>query len=127
MVCRVGLYNINNNCCFLLRTCHNTTKSDLLTKSQFGFLPDDSCISKLLSITYKTYKWFDCNPPLDVKGTLLVSYKAFDKVLHKRLIFKLQTYVINGKLLNLMLEYLCSQQQVVLNGQTPSWVKFWQM
>ena len=56
-----------------------------------GFFPGDSCISKLLSITYKTYKWFHCNPPLDIKGTFLVSYKAFDKVLLKRLIFKLET------------------------------------
>ena len=116
----VGLCNINNNCCFLLRTCHNTTKSGLFTKSQSGFLPSDSCISKLLSITRETYKWLDCNPPLHVKGTFLVSYKAFDKVLYKRLIFKLQIYVINGKLLNLMQEYLCSQQQVVLNRQTSS-------
>ena len=50
--------------------------------------------------------------------------KAFDKVWYEGLIFKLQTYGINGKLLNLMQDYLLSQQQrVSLNGQTSSWEK----
>ena len=41
-----------------------------------------------------------------------------------RLIFKLQKYGINGKLLSLMQDYLRSRQQrVVLNEQTPSWEK----
>ena len=40
------------------------------------------------------------------------------------LIFKLQTYGINGKLLNLMQDYLRSRQQrVALNWQTSSWEK----
>ena len=39
---------------------------------------------------------------------------------------KLQAFGINVKLLNLMHNYLCSQQkQVVQNGQTPSWKKVW--
>ena len=41
-----------------------------------------------------------------------------------RLIFKLQKYGINGKLLSLMQDYLRSRQQrVVLNEQTSSWEK----
>ena len=41
------------------------------------------------------------------------------KVWYKGLIFKLQLYGTNGKLLNLMQDYLRSRkQQVALNGQT---------
>ena len=93
----------------------------MFTESQSGFLPGDSCISQLLSITHETYKSFDCNPPLDVRGTFSDISKSFDKVWYKELIFKLQTYGINGKLLNLMQDYLLlRQQQIVLNGQTSS-------
>ena len=53
---------------------------------------------------------FDCNSPLDVRGTFSDTSKAFDKVWCEGFIFKLQTYGINGKLLNLMQNYLRSQQ-----------------
>ena len=40
------------------------------------------------------------------------------------MIFKLQTYGVDGKILNLMQDYLRSQEQwVVLKGQTSSWEK----
>ena len=95
-------------------------KNNLFTKSQSGFLPGDLCISQLLSITHEIHKSFDCNPPLGVRGTFL----DMAKVWYKRLIFKLQLYGTNGKLLNLMQDYLRSrQQQVALNGQTIFWVK----
>ena len=70
----------------------------MFTKSQSGFLPGDSCISQLLLVTFEIYKSFDCNPPLDVRGTFLGISKAFDKVWCEDLICKLQTHVINGKL-----------------------------
>ena len=79
--------------------------NNLFTKSQSGFYSGDSCISQLLSITYEIHKSFDCNPPLDERGTFLDISKAFDKVWYQGLIFKLQTYSINGKLLNLMQNY----------------------
>ena len=64
---------------------------------------------------------FDFNPQLDVRGTFLDISKAFDKVWYEALMLKLQTYGINGKLLNLMHDYLRSRQQrVVLNRQTSS-------
>ena len=85
-------------------------------------MPGDSCISQLLSVTHEIHKLFDCNPPLDKRGTFLDISKAFDKVWYKELIFKLQAHGINGKLLNLMQDYLRSRQQcVVLSGQTSSW------
>ena len=68
----------------------------LIFKSQSVFLPGDSCISQLLSITYEIHKSFDYNPPLDARGTFLDIYEPFDKVWYEGLIFKLETYGMNG-------------------------------
>ena len=58
----------------------------LFTECQSGFLPGDSCISQLLSITHEIYKSFDCNPSVDVRGTFIDITKAIDKVWHDGLI-----------------------------------------
>ena len=48
--------------------------------------------------------------------------KAFDKVWHESLIFKLKQNGISGKLLNLIKDFLKKRKQrVVLNGQFSSW------
>ena len=69
-------------------------------------MPGDSCVSQLLSITHEIYKSFDCNPPVDIRGVFLDISKAFGKVWHDCLIFKLQSYDIDGKLLKLLKVYL---------------------
>ena len=44
--------------------------------------------------------------------------KAFDKVWHKGLLYKLESYGVKGKLLDLLTNYLRDRvQRVVLNGQ----------
>ena len=58
---------------------------------QPGFMPGDSCVLQLLSIAHKIYKSFEYNPEVDIKGVFLDISKAFDKVWHEGLIFKLQT------------------------------------
>ena len=96
----------------------------LLTSSQLGFLPGDSCIAQLLSITYEIQTAFDNNPTVDVRGVFLDISKAFDKVWHSGLLFKLQAYGVEGQLLALLKAYLHDRQQrVVLNAQTPDWRK----
>ena len=48
--------------------------------------------------------------------------KAFDKVWHEGLVFKLQQNGIEGNLLNLLSNYLKNRRQrVVLNGMESSW------
>ena len=48
--------------------------------------------------------------------------KAFDKVWHEGLLYKLQSIGISGKLYKLLENYLSGRfQKVVLNGQTSSW------
>ena len=57
-----------------------------------------------------------------MRGTFLDISKAFDKVWHESLIFKLKTYGVKGNLLKLLENYLTDhQQRVALNGQTSSW------
>ena len=86
----------------------------MFTECQSGFLPGYSCTSQLLSITHEIYKSFDCNP-LDIS-------KAFDKVWYDELIYKLKSYGVENKLLNLIQNYLTNRQQrVLLNGQTSKW------
>ena len=90
----------------------------LLTSSQSGFLPGDSRIAQQLSIIHEIQTAFDNNPTVDVRGVFLDISKAFDKVWHSGLLFKLQAYGVEGQLLALLKDYLHDRQQrVVLNGQ----------
>ena len=80
--------------------------NDLLVKCQSGFLPGDSCVSQLLCITHEIYKSFDCNPSHETRGVFLDISKAFDRVWHKGLLFKLKMYGIKGLPFNLLENYL---------------------
>ena len=96
--------------------------NNLLTPNQSGFRPNNSCISQLLSIVHKIYSDFDEYPSLQVRSNFLDISKAFDKVCHEGLIFKLETFGISGNLLKLFQSFLCDRQQrVVLNGQYSKW------
>ena len=91
----------------------------VFTSSQSGFLPGDSCIAQLLSIIHEIQTAFGNNPTVDVRGVFLDISKAFDRVWHSGLLFKLQAYGVEGKLLALLKDYLHNRKQrVVLNGQT---------
>ena len=71
-------------------------QNKLFPPCQSGFIPGDSCVSHLLSITHETH------PPTDMRGTFLDISKAFDKAWHEVLTFKLKTYDVDGKLLKLL-------------------------
>ena len=94
----------------------------LLNPCQSGFKKNDSCINQLVSITHEIYSAFDCNPSLEVRGVFLDLSKAFDKVWHDGLIYKLKSLGISGNLLKLIQNYLDNRfQRVLLNGQTSEW------
>ena len=94
-------------------------QNKLFTPCQSGFIPGGSSDSQFLSVTHEIYQSFDCHPPTDMRCTSLDISKAFDKVWHKYLTFKLKPYGIDGKLLKLLENYLTDlQQRVVLTGQT---------
>ena len=48
---------------------------------------------------------FDENPTIDVRGVFLDISKAFDKVWHDGIIFKLKAYGGEGELLSLLKNY----------------------
>ena len=81
----------------------------------------DSCIFQLLSIVLKINSSLDCNPTIDGRGIFLDISKAFDKVRHSGLLFKLESCGIGGELLNLFKDYLQEcQQRIVVNSQSSS-------
>ena len=75
-------------------------ENNLITENQPGFKPGDSCINQLLSITRDIYKSLDDG--FEIKGVFLDISKAFDKVWHEGLIYKLKQNGISGKLLNII-------------------------
>ena len=78
----------------------------------------------MLSIIHEIQTAFDENPSVDARGIFLDISKAFDKVWHEGLLYKLETYGIEGQLLSLLKNYLENREQrVVLNGQTSDWKK----
>ena len=78
----------------------------LFTPSQSVFFPGDSCIAQLLSIIHEIQTAFDENLTADVRGVFLDISKAFDTVWHDGIIFKLESYVVEGELLSLLKNYL---------------------
>ena len=52
----------------------------LLNPNQSGFMPGDSCIHQLISITHEIYASFDANLSLEFRSLFLDILKAFDRV-----------------------------------------------
>ena len=95
-------------------------ENNLISLSQSGFWQGDSCINQLVSITHEIYRSVDLG--YEVRGVFLDISKTFDKVWHEGLLHKLKENGINGPLLNVLEDFLCSRKQrVVLNGQHSSW------
>ena len=80
--------------------------NNLISKIQSGFRPGDSSINQLLSITHEFI-----NDNLEVKAVFLNISKAFDKVWHKGLIFKLKQNGISDKILNIITDFLSFRKQ----------------
>ena len=59
---------------------------------------------------------------MEARGVFLDMSKAFDKVWHEGLIYKLKTFGISGNLLILLDSFLNNRlQRVVLNGKNSEW------
>ena len=95
-------------------------ENNLVSPNQSGFKPGDSCINQLLSITHEIFQSFD--EGFEVRSVFLDISKAFDKVWHKGLIFKLSQNGISGNLLGILSDFLSDRKQrVVRNGQKSTW------
>ena len=99
------------------------TKNNLISDNQSGFKPGDSCVNQLLSTTYEIYQSFDDNPEVRaVFFSFLDISKAFNKVWHKGLIYKLKQNGISDNILKTIIDFLSfRKQRVVLNGQVSQW------
>ena len=95
-------------------------ENNVITLHQFGFKSGDSCINQLLSITHEIHKYFDNG--LEVRPVFLEISKAFYKVWHDGIIFKLEQNSISGDLLYFLIDFLSGRKQrVVFNGQVSAW------
>ena len=91
--------------------------NNLITNNQSGFRPDDSTTNQLVYLTNEIHEAFENSHSLEFRAVFLDISKAFDKVWHEGLIFKLKQDGISGNLLNLFENYLTNKKQrVVLNG-----------
>ena len=86
-------------------------KNNLLCPNQSGFRPFDLCEKQLLSTVYDIYANFDQHPTLEMRANFLDISKAFDKVWHEGLIFKLELIGISGNLLSLLKSFLSNSFQ----------------
>ena len=87
----------------------------VFTPYQSGSLPGDSTVNQLTFLYNKICKAL--HEGLEVRFIYFDISKAFDKVWHKGLIFKLKIASIHGKLLAWFSDYLCNRcQRVVIPG-----------
>ena len=71
---------------------------NLISPKRFRFRPGESCVNRPLSITHYIFTSFDNG--LEVREVFLNISKAFDKVWHNGLIYKLKQNDIKDKLLS---------------------------
>ena len=73
-------------------------------------------------ISHKIYSGFEEVPSKETRAIFLDLSKAFDRVRHKGLIYKLQCNGISGSLLMLLEDFLhIRKQRVILNSQASKW------
>ena len=93
---------------------------NLIKSSQHGFTHGRSCVSNLLSFLELLTKYIDSGCSCDV--VYLDFAKAFDKVPHNRLLVKLRSHGVTGKLADWIECWLSERvQRVVLRGAASSW------
>ena len=101
---------------------NHLVRNNLITNNQSGFRPGDSVTNQLIYLVHEIYKSFDCYENFEVRSVYLDMSKAFDKVWHKGLIFKLEQNGVTGNLLKLLKNYISNREQrVVLNGMHSDW------
>ena len=93
-----------------------------LNEQQHGFRKRRSCTTQLLGVFHDVGKALDCGKEADLIN--LDFSKAFDSVLHKKLIYKLKLHGISGSLLNWFTDHLNERRQrAVVNGVASSYLK----
>ena len=86
------------------------SENDLILPKQSLFGPDDSCTNQLLLIANEILSVLDDGHEL--RGVFLHISKAFDRVWHESLLFKLQQNGISGELITLIKDFLSCRKQL---------------
>ena len=80
--------------------------NNLITKNQSGFRPGDSTTSQLLYLVNEIHLDFENPKSLEIRAVFLDNSKAFDKMWHAGLIFKLKQNGVSDSLLMFFQNYL---------------------
>ena len=97
------------------------TENDLLSRFQHGFVPGRSCITQLLDVMDKWTEIVEAGGSIDV--VYLDFAKAFDKVPHHRLLMKMKSYGIEGKVVGWVEAFIRERRQrVCMNGVRSEWI-----
>ena len=92
-------------------------QNHVLTQSQSGFIPGDSTVNQLVIIYDNLCRAFD--DKITTQSVFFDISKAFDKVWHKGLLYKLHSVGIRGNLHRWFTSYLSNREQcVVLKGKS---------
>ena len=92
----------------------------VLSESQSGFIPGDSAVNQLVFLYHQFCQAVDLQK--DVRVIFCDITKAFDRVYHPGLLYKLQRSGINGPLLQWFGDYLEERKQkVVVQGGSSQW------
>ena len=94
------------------------TYNNLFSNTQHGFISGRSCNTQLLEYIEDLTETIDNGEDVDV--IYLDFCKAFDKVPHRRLVYKLEQYGIKGDLLLWIKNFLNDRQQGVTIGDSSS-------
>ena len=98
------------------------TENNLLSEHQHGFCEKKSCMTNLLESLEDITSMIDEGIPVD--EIFMDFTKAFDKVSHERLLYKLDKIGVKGSVLRWIESFLCNRQQRTKVGQSYSkWAK----
>jgi hypothetical protein len=97
--------------------CHHYLK--FVTKLFSSFCPGDSTVNQLIFIVHKIHEALELGK--EVRMVFLDISKAFDKVWHKGLLFKLERLGVRDPLLRWIKSYLTERKCVLIDGQSSHW------
>jgi hypothetical protein len=119
----ISLLNITAKICekLIFRHLFNYIRdNNLITSHQSGFMPGDSTVNQLVYL-YNTFLKA-LNEKKDIRVVFCDQSKAFDKVWHEGLLYKLKTFGIEGSLHEWFVSYLAHRRQrVTIKNGLSSW------
>jgi hypothetical protein len=105
----------------IVKHLHNyVLEHHIITEHQSGFQPKDSTVNQLVYIYNTIISNLDIGK--DIRFIFCDIFKAFDRVWHTGLLYKLRKIGIDGNLLSWVTHYLDDRKQnVFLDGFSSGW------